>query len=250
MIGDNSMGYLYHGSQSSGIKRLEPHKSTHGNYIYATKYKELAIIFSKKAGDNLTYSLFRNSCDEPWQLVERIPSGLDLMFKNSASIYTVDDRTFKDIKTGFSELVSEVAVDVLEEEKIKNVYEKVKDLENKGLIKIYYYPDKPKNIPSDDSDLLYREFKRFEHTIENINHENFERLLLLHPQLLEKINTLALSKNPNFMPFKKEDLIDIFDKFVCIQKTIPTREQFLKSAIISISSIYPEFTKTLKKKLK
>ena len=33
------MGELYHGSSTRGLTRLEPHKSTHGNYLYATKYK-------------------------------------------------------------------------------------------------------------------------------------------------------------------------------------------------------------------
>lgn len=46
------MGYLYHGSSVSGLKRLEPHKSTHGTYVYATPYKELTIIFSKRANND------------------------------------------------------------------------------------------------------------------------------------------------------------------------------------------------------
>ena len=41
------MGKLYHGSLERGITRLEPHKSTHGKYVYATPYKELAIIFQE-----------------------------------------------------------------------------------------------------------------------------------------------------------------------------------------------------------
>ena len=53
------MGVLYHGSSVRGMKELVPHQSTHGKYVYATKDKELTVIFSKRAGDDMTYSLFR-----------------------------------------------------------------------------------------------------------------------------------------------------------------------------------------------
>ena len=33
------MGVLYHGSKESGLTRLDPHKSTHGDYVYATKIR-------------------------------------------------------------------------------------------------------------------------------------------------------------------------------------------------------------------
>ena len=75
------MSFLYHGSCQSGLKKLEPHPSTHGNLVYATKYKELALIFSGKCGDDLTYTLFRNSDDEPWQIVERVPGAFSKMFE-------------------------------------------------------------------------------------------------------------------------------------------------------------------------
>ena len=64
------MGELYHGSSQKGITRLEPHKSTHGNFVYATPYKELAIIFSARCGDDCTYALYRNGENEPWIIVE------------------------------------------------------------------------------------------------------------------------------------------------------------------------------------
>ena len=110
------MGELYHGSSEKGITRLEPHRSTHGNYVYATPYKELAIIFSGRCGDDCTYALYRNNENEPWQMVERIPEAFNTMFSNSSSIYTLDDTTFKDIHTGFAEVVSEVGVNTESEE--------------------------------------------------------------------------------------------------------------------------------------
>ena len=78
------MGYLYHGSSESNIQRLEPRKSTHGTYVYATPYKELAIIFSARAGDDMTYTLYRNEENGCWNIVERIPEGFNAMFSNSS----------------------------------------------------------------------------------------------------------------------------------------------------------------------
>lgn len=96
------MGELYHGSYTSGIKRLEPKQSIHGTYVYATPYKELAIIFSGRCGDDMTYTLYREGEDEPWKIVERIPNGFDVMYSNESSLYILSDETFKDIHTGFA----------------------------------------------------------------------------------------------------------------------------------------------------
>ena len=48
------------------------------------------------------------------------------MFNNPFSLYTLPIDTFKDIKTGFAEVVSDISVKVLKEEKCSNVYEALK----------------------------------------------------------------------------------------------------------------------------
>lgn len=52
---------VYHGSSTSDLKVLEPHKSTHGTYVYATSFKEIAVLFAKKYGWDLTYGIGRNN---------------------------------------------------------------------------------------------------------------------------------------------------------------------------------------------
>ena len=240
------MGFLYHGSSVANLKKLEPHKSTHGTYVYATPYKELAILFAGKAGGDLTYSLFRMNENEPWQLVERVPNGFETIFSNPASIYTVSDKTFKDINTSFSEVVSEESVEILKEEKLDNVYEQIKGLENEGFVKIYHYPNRPNTIPLDDSDLLSRTFAKLD---SNLKHSDFERLLFLHPNLLERVNEKAIELNEDFIPFTKIDLINIFEKFVMLQMIYPDKEFFLKSSFVSISEIYPELIPSISSKL-
>ena len=71
------MKILYHGSREHGLKRLEPRKSTHGVYVYATPEKVLALVFSSKCGDDLTYGLGRIGKNNPWNLVEKIPGAFE-----------------------------------------------------------------------------------------------------------------------------------------------------------------------------
>ena len=241
------MGIIYHGSSTRNLTRLEPHKSTQGNYLYATKYKELAIIFSSRCGDDCTYALYRNNNDEPWTLVERIPEAFNTMFSNSASIYTLDDSTFKDINTGFSELVSNIGANVIREEYIENVYNKIKELEQNGLIKLYTYPNKPKEIPTDNSDLIDKEIRQNKRQNKSITRESFKRLILLHPNLMNKINQKLIELN--LEPFNKNDLINLFEKAILKQAIYPNYEQYLNSIVISISKTYPELKPIFEQKL-
>ena len=243
------MGNLYHGSSETNLKILKPYKSTHGSYVYATPYKELAIIFSGRCGDDFTFSLFRNNKREPWNLVERIPEGFNTMFSNNSSIYTVDDTSFKDIHTGFSELVSQVEVKVKKEEKLNKVYDKLKELDKNNQKKIYKYPNKPKSIPSDNSDLIEKQIMYQQISNKDVTKQCFERLVLLHPELLDKINQKLKEINPNSEIFKKEDLITLFEKAIINQKNNPDKEQYLKSIYISVANIYPELISKFKEKL-
>ena len=243
------MSELYHGSSERGITRLEPHKSTHGNYVYATPYKELAIIFSKRCGDDCTYALYRNSENESWIIIERIPEAFNTMFSNSASIYTLDDDTFKDIHTGFAEVVSEVGVNTNNEEYIDNVYETIKELAKEGKIQLYTYPNKPKDIPIDNSDLIEKQIRQQQRNKQPITKKTFDRLILLHPYLIDKVNQKMIELNLNVEQYHKEDIIDLFENAVIKQAVYPEMEQYLNSIIISVSNSYPTLLPILKEKL-
>ena len=84
------MGIVYHGSKEHGIKRLEPRRSTHGVYVYATPEKALALCFSSRCGDDYTYDIGKFGPDKtgPWELVENIPGAFEKMFSNDSSIYS------------------------------------------------------------------------------------------------------------------------------------------------------------------
>lgn len=241
------MEKLYHGSSVAGIKRLEPKKSTHGTYVYATPFKELAIIFSARCGDDLTYSLYRDGKYQPWKLVERIPYGFDVMYSNESSLYTVSDETFKDIHTGFSEVVSEVGVDTIDEIQIKNVYEEIKKYSSLGVVEIYRYPNRPNDIPIGDYDLLQRIVRRYQKNNKPITKKSFERLLYLHPNLLSSINDVLLENDQE--TFKVAELVDIFETHLAMQMLEPDKEQYIKSSAALISMYYPKLIPSIKEKL-
>ena len=235
------MGVVYHGSKNHGIKRLEPRKSTHGEYLYATHDKVLALIFSRKSGDDLTFDVghFGIDKDAPWQLVENIPGAFDKMFSNSSSIYTFSDETFKDINTGFDEVVSSVGADVISEEYVDNVFEGIKKAQEAGLVTIYRYPNKPEGLKQDGSDIL----DKWKYYKENLNKDfekrEFDRLAYLHPELLDKINILSKDLGYDYY-YTPGDLISLFKKACDIQLRDSEHELYVDSSYISIVNNFPE----------
>lgn len=235
------MGIVYHGSKEHGIKRLEPRKSTHGVYVYATPEKVLALNFSGRCGDDLTYDIGHFDTDKggPWELVENIPGSFEKMFSNSSSIYSFSDETFKDIHTGFEEVVSEVGVDVVNEEYCENVFEGLLQAERDGLVKIYRYPNKPASFKQDGSDILDK-WRFYKNKLnKEFRKDEFDRLVYLHPNLMQKINELAKEFNYEYH-YEPKDLVDIFYLRVQMQLYKPEHEQYIDCSYISICNTFPE----------
>lgn len=241
------MGIVYHGSKEHGLKRLEPRKSTHGVYVYATPEKVLALIFSGKCGDDLTYDIghFDTEKNEPWELVEKVPCAFDKMFSNTSSIYSLNDDTFKDIHTGFCEVVSDVGVTVQSEEYCENVWSGLVKVEQEGLVKIYRYPNKPSSMKKDGSDILDK--WRFYKTkmSKEFSKNDFDRLVYLHPELLNKINDLLQEFGYNYK-YETKELVDIFRKSIERQLYDREHEQYIDCAYISICSSYKEIESQIK----
>ena len=243
------MGILYHGSSIHNMTRIEPRKSTHGQYVYATPIKSLAINFSGRCGDDLTYDIghFDSEQNGPYELVELIPGAFDKMYSNSASIYTIPDNTFKDIGTGFQgEVASEVGVNVINEDYYENVYNALLEEEKRDNLIIYRYPNKPKGMSKDGSDILdkFRNYKN------NLNKEftknEFNRLVFLHPNLIDKINDLAKEFNYDYQ-YSVKDLIPLFKRGIECQIEDLKTEQYIDSAYKSMSDFYPELKGELDK---
>ena len=234
------MGVVYHGSKEHGLKRLEPRKSTHGTYVYATPEKVLALHFSGRAGDDLTYDLGHFSDREgPWELIENIPGAFDKMYSNDSSIYSFPDDTFEDKHTGFREVLSEVGVDVVDEEYCPSVYEGIMEAERQGLLKIYRYPNKPPMFKPDGSDII----DKWRWMVSSMGHQftphSFERLFYLRPNLLTQINDLAKELGVD-VHFEPSDYIRLFEYRIKRQLEDPEVEQFVESAYQMAIEALPE----------
>ena len=166
------------------------------------------------------------------------------MFSNSSSIYSLSDETFNDIHTGFEEFVSEVGVDVIDEEYFENIYDVLLQAQEAGLLKIYRYPNKPSKFKVDGSDILDK-WRFYKYSLnKEFRKDEFDRLVYLHPNLLPKINELAQEFNYDYH-YEINDLYDIFKERVERQILDPNHEEYIDSAYINICNTYPNLKNML-----
>lgn len=100
------------------------------------------------------------------------------------SIYKLDGNSFKDGQTSWSaEVVSEKAEPGIEEISVEDSLKFLFDLEKEGRLKIYRYPDRPKNRPKDKSDIIN---KAAQWTIE-LGESTLEQVKKYHPDVLPKV---------------------------------------------------------------
>ena len=232
------MEYVYHGSTTHGIKSLVPHKSTHGTYVYATENKLIATVMSRKYGGDLMYAF--GSCDRKvYDLVERIPHAFDKMFDTDFSIYSLDASFFKNIGTGFNEVVSEEEVPVIKEEVYSDLWDEINKYADAGLIKIYRYPDRPEYIPEDDSDLVEKAKRAYERkSDEKEKIGELARVIFYHPNIEEQIREIFENESVKIPSYD-----EIKEGFISRQEKNPARDYFIDNALEN----YEYFNGTRKK---
>lgn len=180
---EKKIKYVYHGSTQHGLKVIKKNISTHGKpWVYATLSKAISIIFISNKGSDLYYYLGGEGTKEkPVILVERKKDMFKDIFNVSGSLYILSGKNFISGKTGWSaEVVSEFDEKVIHEEYINNVFEKLKELNNKGELKIYLYPNRPNYIPKDNSDLISKVIRWQKNGI------NIDQFFKLYPELKEQ----------------------------------------------------------------
>lgn len=119
------MKRLYHASRVSGLKRLEPHQSTHKcPYVYATQSKLAAMLFGAPKDDFDLLIDFENG--KP-VLYECYPNALKEVYSGKkCSIYTVEETGFQKGVTGWEgEWVCRSTVDVVHEEVVADLYKQL-----------------------------------------------------------------------------------------------------------------------------
>ncbi len=174
---------VYHGSIHQGLKIIRKNKSTHGkSWVYATLSKAISVIFISNKGSDLYYYLSGDGTENNQViLVERKEGMFKDIFNVSGSLYTLNGKNFISSKTSWSaEMVSEFDENVLHEEHINNVFEKLKELNDRGELKLYLYPNRPAFLPKDNSDLIPKVIRWRKRGI------NIETFFTLYPELKEK----------------------------------------------------------------
>ena len=180
---EEEIRYVYHGSIHRGLQKIKKNKSTHGKpWVYATLSKAISTIFISDKGNDLYYYLSGDGTENnPVILVERKENMFKDIFNVSGSLYTLSGKNFISGKTGWSaEVVSEVDEDVIHEEYINNVFEKLKELNDKEELQLYLYPNRPPFIPKDNSDLIPKVIRWQKREI------NIEQFFKIYPELKEK----------------------------------------------------------------
>ena len=190
------MNYVYHGSKIQGLKKLYKRSSTHQQeWVYATPSKAVATIFISNGGSDFNYSLSgRGTEDSPIILVERKAGMFDEIFNLSGSLYTLKGDNFQSKKTGWSaEVVSEFDEDIIAEEHIDNVLQKITELAEQGELQLYRFPNRPDFVPLDNSDLIPKIIDWHNKGFKGV----LEKFELVYPELSEELHKQLQNSNEN-----------------------------------------------------
>lgn len=131
---------LYHVSQKTGLKILQPHLSTHKKaYVYAIENIVTGMLFGTKQ-DDFDFMISTDDKNIP-VLYECYPNAFENIYKGkSCSVYLVNDEGFQRGMTSWEpELVCESEVEVIEEIFIKDLYQRLLEEEQGGNLIIYRY---------------------------------------------------------------------------------------------------------------
>lgn len=131
---------LYHVSPTRGLKTLQPHSSTHGKaYVYAIDNLVTGMLFGAKK-DDFDFMLSTDAQGTP-MLYECYPDAFRHIYQGkSCSVYCVEDSGFQRGLTGWEpELVSENAVEVLQEIVVDDLYQRLLTEEQNGTLKVFRY---------------------------------------------------------------------------------------------------------------
>ncbi len=176
--------YVYHGSTIQGLKELIPKPSAIGvPYVYATTDDRIALFFigrPKIESPRSLYIGYNFNEDNVMEIYERVPNVFEEFYNIDASLYYLSSENFSN-KTGRDiEVVSEFSEKVVREERF-NVLKKLKEYEKLGKIKLYTYPNRPRHIPLDNSDLINVAASRYKDS-----EVNLKMFFELYPNLKEK----------------------------------------------------------------
>ena len=152
------------------------------------------------------------SLDDKVGLVERVSLALEKIYSMPANICEVNIENIKDLKqiTNHKYCTNEelIADKVY---RIENVYEELKKLKDNNNINIYNYPERPLNIPKDDSDLIDSVLNNTK--LNSTKRKKLSDLLLMHPNLIYEVNYKIINDEIGNI-FTHEELINNYEKYL------------------------------------
>lgn len=145
---------VYHGSPDN-LEVIKAHKSTHQKTcIYASPKKEVALLFSAKGNGDLDLRI--SKVDGHLEVVERRSGVLKNLYDKSGYLYELDGQNFSSYDYLWSlEVISFLSsITPLKKVYYPNILRSLTEEEEKGNLKIYRYPERPSDMPLDNSDLI------------------------------------------------------------------------------------------------
>ncbi len=150
---------VYHGSRQGGLSAITPAVSTHGEqWVYACQDPVMAALFLSGVGGDLTCAVGREEGTALPFVCERFAGAFEHRYAGKrGSIYALPADTFVEGETRWEEeVVSPVAVRPIGELVVADVLRRLEELAEQGLLRIYRYPSRPLDVPTDDEDLVMR----------------------------------------------------------------------------------------------
>lgn len=189
---------VYHGSPLDNLKSIEPRLGTHNKeFVYATPSRIVALLFMGKGNGDLDTMIA--TIDGELTLVERRGGVFDKLYNKSGFLYTLEGKNFHHYDFLWRlEVVSSIEAKVLKKEVIDNIMDKIKEEELKGNIKVYHYPNRPLNVPLDNSDLIDK-YINFELSGKG---GSISYLLEIYPEFINQVKERLAEKEINY-----EDII-------------------------------------------
>lgn len=206
---------VYHGSNKSGLTELIPFESTQkGAYVYATPSDVLAAIFSMRPGSILMAigtEKDRNG-NLIYSICERKPGIYEQYYNGAGTIYELDPTNFNyfsEHSWGNNEVRASGKQKVIDYYDVPSIYEKLKEFEQQGLLKIYHYPEKLNYMALDNSDLVQQAMKLYLMGGRKIN--RLDQFKNYYPEFSDLID-LIIKKTNDYTDKELEQFIkEIYD---------------------------------------
>lgn len=186
------------------------------------------MFFAMKVSDLFSVVEGKGTAEEPAVFVERLPGKFDELLHNPTYIYSLSGQDFYKGTKYDGEVVTDKKQHVKSVEHVEDVYNALEELERSGTVKIYRYPERPENIPLDNSDIL-------EHMMSSENKRAYNlkiagKILKYYPKLFPKVIKHLFTLERNNLAKGLENMLQRMNRKKSLplgngEKIIPEDEQ-------------------------